>query len=492
MIRRFIGLAAALLVSAVLLPAAEVAGAQKIRGLKYIKESKNGLGSREVADIVFDGRRTWFATRKGLYLKEGSKWRRFTHIDGLPTVNLVTIANDGNTLWIGGLGGLSKLDKKSGKIERIHLPLATSTMKAEWVKSTQDQFDQLVLSVAVDGDDIWVGTHTGAGIYNKKTGKVKEMRYWGDWRGDDYLDIVITRDKVYAACTYVFAVMDKKTGDWEARPICLTEHNFIMGPHSISVGKNYLWLPSRVGLVRYDKKTKKLGVYIFRGMNPFFSKESYCPWVSLSKALIGKGHNDIVTKRMGELLPEGVKSQMEKYAKETEAFVKKDPYSTPPAPAKAILDALNAIVANAKFATAEMAEPWRQKAKGEKNLPKKVLNRYQTKTLKKIKSGKASKIEIAHFNRQVMNRNSTNRGLFGPYRSPEEGTLMPRRQYGGKDVSTSKLPSESEVPILGRTMSDSWCWSAVEIGNEVWVGTNNGLTVMNIRTEKARIYTSKN
>jgi hypothetical protein len=198
-----------------------------------------------------------------------------------------------------------------------------------------------------------------------------------------------------------------------------------------------------------------------------------------------------VTKRIAELLPEAVKVQMAEYAEETEAFVKKDPYSTPPTPAKAILDGLNAILANPEFATADMAEPWRQKAKGEKNIPKKVLNPHQTRALEKIKSGKASKKEIAHFNRQVMNRNSSRRGLFGPYRAPEEGTLMPKRQYGGKDSAVSRLPPQTAVPIIGRSMSDSWCWSAVEIRNEVWVGTNNGLTVMNIRTGKERIYTSE-
>ncbi|MDK1032326.1 MAG: hypothetical protein QGD94_09995, partial [Planctomycetia bacterium] len=75
---------AAVVLLAVLMFGASSADAQRIKGIKYIRKSKDGLASDEISDIEFDGKRVWIATHEGLYLKEGNKWRHISRKDGLP------------------------------------------------------------------------------------------------------------------------------------------------------------------------------------------------------------------------------------------------------------------------------------------------------------------------------------------------------------------------------------------------------------------------
>ncbi|MDK1032682.1 MAG: hypothetical protein QGD94_11795, partial [Planctomycetia bacterium] len=436
------------------------------------------------------------------YLKEGNKWRHISRKDGLPTVRLQCLTQDGSILWVGGLGGLSKLDKKTLKVERTHLPMRTHTLKPEYVKSVKDQYDQLVFSITIDGDDLWIGGDAAGAIYNKKTGKMRTLRYWGDWAYDDYFDIVLERGAAYLAASRGVGVMNRKTGNWKIYGTCLSLWANVMGGYALAVDKNYLWIACRAGVARLDKKTGKMGLYTFRGDDPLFRKEQANNSLAIFGTMKVKDGKNKAAVRMWELLPAEAKSGIEKYvAAETES--RKDPRYDPAPPSASVLKALNKVMMTPQFMTEGMVEPFRAMKKGEKKLPPRVLSRRQTEKLKKLKAGKLDKLQVAHLKRNIL-RISMGK-MLAPYREPSTPTPLPRRMYNtpkkgvmlyeyfvNPDGTENKPFTDDGIPILGETMADSACWDLVLVGENLWVATNEGLTVMNTRTGKSKVYTVKN
>jgi hypothetical protein len=358
----------------------------------------------------------------------------------------------------------------------------------------------LVFSVTVDGDDLWIGGDAAGAIYNKKTGKMRTLRYWGDWAYDDYFDIVLERGMAYMAASRGVGVMNRKTGNWKIYGTCVSSWPNVMGGYALAVDKDYVWIACRAGVARLDKKTGKIGLYTFRGDDPLFRKEQAVNWLGIFAAL--KGGKNKAAARMWEMLPAEAKSEIEKYvAVETES--RKDPGYDHALPNGSILKAMNTVMTTSGFMTEGMVEPLRARNKGEKNLPATVLSRRQTEKLKRLKGGELDKMQVAHFNRNIL-RIYMGKQL-APYREPSTSTPLPRRMYNtptkgvtlyeyfvNPDGTENKPYTDDGIPILGETMADSACWNVVLVGNNLWVATNEGLTVMNTRTGKSQVYTDKN
>ncbi|MBM3241032.1 hypothetical protein FJZ31_32515 [Candidatus Poribacteria bacterium] len=127
---------------------------------------EDGLASNEVSSIAIDGDKVWFGGDKGvtLYSEATHDWIHFTTEDGLPSNRITCIAVPssggvgvgGEDVWFGTFdAGVARYSK---------------TNKTWKTLAKEDGLTHNgILSIAVDGDNVWIGTQRGLSRYNKHT-----------------------------------------------------------------------------------------------------------------------------------------------------------------------------------------------------------------------------------------------------------------------------------------------------------------------------------
>jgi len=106
-----------------------------------------------------DGR-LWVGTWDGLLVREDGKFRRYTKEDGLTHKMVLSLAEDPKTgdLWVGTMRGLNRVS--AGRI-------------TGFLQTDSGLPNNVVYSVDVVGEHVWVATAAGAGSYNTRTGEWK-------------------------------------------------------------------------------------------------------------------------------------------------------------------------------------------------------------------------------------------------------------------------------------------------------------------------------
>lgn len=116
-------------------------------------------------------RRIWIGTNEGLFRYDRTKktLKQFLHSSDDPTslsgnhVNAITEDKKGN-IWIGTYGGLSMLRPgKTGFINYSRLDHGNSLSS------------NVVYSIVVDGDTLWLGTTAGLNLFNTRTGDISHF-----------------------------------------------------------------------------------------------------------------------------------------------------------------------------------------------------------------------------------------------------------------------------------------------------------------------------
>ena len=100
-------------------------------------------------------------------MRDSSAWMIYRVSDGLPSNKVKAIAVDGTTIWIGTSKGLTEADTS----------LAFWEIKTEITTQLEEMFEGSPLniqSLAVDEDELWIGTmNHGVIRYNKATGSIE-------------------------------------------------------------------------------------------------------------------------------------------------------------------------------------------------------------------------------------------------------------------------------------------------------------------------------
>jgi ligand-binding sensor domain-containing protein len=136
---------------------------------------QNILSQNHVSVIVPDGEQTWFGTYfygfggggiSYYYPLKKPSWKRFNTNNG-NAKKIVSIAVDGDTVWVGSEKGLSFLDKK------------TDTWKGFY--SPEDGLSgNFVNALLVQGGALWIGTNAGMARFAKRE---KTWRKYGAKEG---------------------------------------------------------------------------------------------------------------------------------------------------------------------------------------------------------------------------------------------------------------------------------------------------------------------
>ena len=210
----------------------------------------NGLPDNRVYCVAVDGERVWAGTDNGLALYERGKWKVFTPADGLTHRAVLYLAIDKQThdVWIATMGGLSRYS--AGRFD-------------QFTQLNSGLANDVVYSVAVQGDFLWVATAAGGSRLNTRTG---EWSLFNERNTPMYeiwtYSVTAAPDKVYYA-VWGGGVLeyDVKTERWkdyndpdgETEIVLFKDQGLI---HEITTSVSYvngiLWAGTYFGASRYD------------------------------------------------------------------------------------------------------------------------------------------------------------------------------------------------------------------------------------------------
>jgi ligand-binding sensor domain-containing protein len=226
----------------------------------------NGLPNDHVFCVLVDGSRIWAGTEDGLALYENGKWKVFTTKDGLAHRAVLSLALDKETgdVWAGTMGGVSRIS--AGRIDTFN-------------QLNSGVSNDVVYSVSVGGDYVWMATAAGASRLNKRTGQwslfnERNTPMYEIWT---YNVTATDPDKVYYAVWGAGVLeYDVKTEHWkdyndpdgETEIVLFKDQGLI---HEITTSVSYvdkiLWVATYFGDSRYDG----------RNWHNFLTKDSGLP-----------------------------------------------------------------------------------------------------------------------------------------------------------------------------------------------------------------------
>ena len=149
-------------------------------------------------------------------------------------------------VWIGTDNGLSRYDKKTGKIDNF--------------TKNDGLADNDVSAVAVDGDFIWVGTKwSGISRYDKTVNTWQTFNIMNGLIDNTINCIAAEGEFVWVGNNTGLSYYDKIYGMWGGydTSMGLQEGNI----RSIEVAGQYLWLGTVNGLIQYDKYEETFKLY---------------------------------------------------------------------------------------------------------------------------------------------------------------------------------------------------------------------------------------
>ncbi|MFB3885771.1 MAG: two-component regulator propeller domain-containing protein [Thermodesulfobacteriota bacterium] len=217
-------------------------------------EWQNILSHNHVSVIVPDGDRTWFGTYfygfggGGISYYQPSKkppWKRFNTNNG-NAKKVVSIAVDGDTVWVGSEKGLSFLDKKTDTWKGFYSPedglsgnfinallvqagdlwIGTNAGmtrsvkgKKRWRKygTNEGVPETEIKALASVGQKIWAGSADGILFeYDPSSDRWKSLESTDSLKGGGIYGLAVARERVWVCRDNGVSVYDMTTGQWEA------------------------------------------------------------------------------------------------------------------------------------------------------------------------------------------------------------------------------------------------------------------------------------
>ena len=213
------------------------------------------LKGMRINAIAIDSNSLWFGTDRGLVqLTDGD----FTFHTSHRPLHINTIANEKNILWVGTRDGLSMFDKRERRWHHF---------------TTEDGLlNNNVRTLAITEDALWVGTPSGLGVLHRNRWAAATVKS-EDWRRFDLAqsgvamghenvrDICVVGDQVWLGTIGGLGVYAHENNAWEA--IRAKERTVVLrhsGIQHTELDGDWVWFlawqnTSNGEIIRYDKRT---------------------------------------------------------------------------------------------------------------------------------------------------------------------------------------------------------------------------------------------
>ena len=205
-----------------------------------------GLEPAEVNRIrVGDNGTVWLATTEGLAFSSGNSWRWLRKKDGLPRREIHDIAPFVRGAWLATEFGLAMVDESSGLIQRPEEDINPVPFRGRFNK------------LAADRDTLWAA---GPGLLMR----YDKDKLWREIAGPPTIAVATYPTALYAH-NGVLAVGDEQgfawcfqDGSWHQAFSFNWRDGIVL---SIAFHRNYFWLGTDRGLVKYDPALGDAVVY---------------------------------------------------------------------------------------------------------------------------------------------------------------------------------------------------------------------------------------
>ncbi|MFH0921290.1 MAG: PorV/PorQ family protein [Fibrobacterota bacterium] len=194
-------------------------------------------GEKITALFADDAGKLWVGTENGLFHYNGSKWKKYNDLDGLPANAIRCISAGGEEVWVGTHRGAARL---SGG--RWRLFSTDSLMQSDTITA---------LDATQGGGTVWIGTTNGL---IRKKGKTLSVFDSTNGLIDNYVKGIAADNDRNVWCATRQGVARYKLKAWKKFKF---DDNEVQ---SITVdSRDLVWVGTRKGALRYTKGRVKVG-----------------------------------------------------------------------------------------------------------------------------------------------------------------------------------------------------------------------------------------
>ena len=221
-----------------------------------------GRNITHVRALTVDPRYLWVGTGNGAYRydKITHRWWNFRVWNGLPSDTVTAIAVDDSDVWMGTTRGVGKFTRVSD--DRNAWVSYSSAMELTADKLDREYSETLVYNdvwaIAVEGDEVWIGTRLGASQYHHRRDLWRTFTTADGLADSEISAVCIDGDDVCFAHNSGVSVYHRSTDTWESYS------NGKGGPldgarlTSAVVGADAVWFGTfNQGVMRLDRATRE-------------------------------------------------------------------------------------------------------------------------------------------------------------------------------------------------------------------------------------------
>jgi len=248
-------------------------------GTWTVFDRHNGLLHDHINEraLKVDERYVWVGTPLGLsrFDKKLESWTQFTHRKALLGEEVRSIAIDKRYVWVGTTSGLSRYDKLHGTWENYRQKGGRQVMRVggsrwSWWEPPSEEglVNNWVNSLAVDERYVWIGTREGANRYDKIADKWDRYKRENGLPDEDITSIAISGNDVWVGTNRGIGKFPRTSDNpnaWvsytsgiEIKPGIVSKEfaETLVSDEvwCIAVDEKYVWVGTRMGVSRYDKR----------------------------------------------------------------------------------------------------------------------------------------------------------------------------------------------------------------------------------------------
>ncbi len=212
---------------------------------------------------------SFFSTAEAGLLRRPLSFQHFTPTDGLSSEMVNAIAIQGEEVWFGTEGGGATVYDRSKKICRAYTTKGEPMDKVD--KGVSINWQNLlpynhVTVIVPDVDRIWFGTYFygfgGGGIsyYQPQKNPPWKRFNTNDGRAKKVVSMAVDGDRVWVGSEKGLSVLDKKTEGWR---VFYSAQDGLSGNfvNSILIQSDSVWVGTNGGVSRFDKVRKTWKTY---------------------------------------------------------------------------------------------------------------------------------------------------------------------------------------------------------------------------------------
>jgi ligand-binding sensor domain-containing protein len=198
----------------------------------------NGDRAKKVVSIAPDGDNLWVGSEKGLSLldKQSGRWKRFCSMqEGLPGNFVNAVLAEPDCIWLGTNEGIGRLDKSKGTWQ-IYTKVKGMPQKE-------------IKALARVGDSIWAGRADGILFsYDSRTDCWKKIFPKDKLAQGGILSITVSKKRVMVCRDNGVSIMDRTTGQWDS----LTKADGLLSDNVFCAAedRNSIWFGTDNGVSR--------------------------------------------------------------------------------------------------------------------------------------------------------------------------------------------------------------------------------------------------